>query len=678
MKCLSLTIVYLLISWYAFSQCPPNGITTNPSAPFNPQLPAATNLYFDWRQASYQNNTTCQPFTQVESPFYKIDNLEILRQSKDMLPEDGWELIRREFGYDNQNNARPDVPEHTYYVLYNKVTGILRILLKTCRAADYNGAKITIKFDATSSFQTSLFDHTSRLRAMDEAFTRNPAAQSVSVFVNDRTKWFYADFPMAYDPCTCMYQSKINIISQLIENSQIELSGSITGTITSISNKQGSVNSSGSYSFKDFLNDADKYKKVYGGVDAFINETKNVAQTIPNNTDIINALNLFQTGLKDNQFLKTGLAAVPWLKAAVGVLDFFSGGGKTQPQQVQIMPMAVNLSVKLSGTISTSNQYHDIKFTTPGSLNAQNDPAIYPFYNEVMGVFNLMKGPKMQWRRNIQGGRFCCTQFRLKEPMKWVFNTASDLQIQDAKVAYVMLFNDNSANPPASMAAGFSYLEGKDTSGMWEYRTEYVDFNCLGQPTFLFFMINNPYNTWPYMLVAPRVYMKVMLNLSRVSNPNAQNVLLVLKFPITMEETSTPLDGGGFDPNQCVGGWLSQATSTEVNTFCTSTAYTNNRLSRVMVTPLDTTANNTNRAFTFIAPNPVANRIFIKGDVGNTAITSIELFNAQGSRVYLQRITLRGTVNYAISSAQFPAGIYFVKVGYSDKVIETKKIVIAR
>lgn len=515
---LKLTFLIIILSKIAFGQCPDNGITTNPSAPVNNQLPSKKNLYFDWRIQNFQSNTTCQPLTLVESPFFKIDNLEILRQSKDMLPEDGWELIRRDLGYTDQNTLKPETPEHTYFILYNKFTGVLRILLKTCRSADYNGMKISIRFDATTLYQSALLDLTSGTRALDSTHTKNPVGQSASVFVNDRTKWFYADFPMNYDPCTCKYKSKLNIISQLIQNSTINLQGSITGTITSIANGQGSVNNSGSYSFKDFVNDADKFKKGYGSVDNFITETKNVVTTIPNSASTLTALTNLQNSLKDNQFLKTGLAAVPWLKAAVGILDFFSGGGKTSPQTVQIMPMAVNLSIRLNGTMQTSNQYHNITFTNPGSLDAQNDPDIYPFYNESLGVFNLLNTPKFLLRQqralipNLPPSQGLWTlQFKLKEAFKYIINPASGLQLQDAQVAYVGLSNTNVANPPTTYGAGFDFLEGKDAeSGKWEYRTEYVPIQCLGndhQFKYQFFDGANP--------VPTKFYLKFILNFKR-------------------------------------------------------------------------------------------------------------------------------------------------------------------
>ena len=690
MKKTTLIALALLGSMKLFCQCPSNGITTDPSAPVNNQLPSKKNLYFDWRQPSWQSNTSCQPLTQIESPFFKTDNLEILRQSKDMQPEDGWELIRREFGYDDNNNIKPDVPEHSYFILYNKFTGVLRVLLKTCRVSDYSGAKITLKFDATTNYQTSLLDFTSTLKANDEPFTKNPAAQSTTVFVNDKTKWFYADFPTAYDPCTCNYQSKINIISQLIQNSSITLDGSITGTITSITNGSGTVNNSGSYSFKDFVNDADKFKKGYSSVDAFISETKNVAQTFEGpNSDLLKGLTNLQAALKDNQFLKTGLAAVPWLKAASGLLDFFSGGGKTQPQLVQLMPLAVNLSLKVTGTITTSNQYHDIKFSTPGSLNAQNDPAIYPFYNEILGVFNLMNGPKFQYSIYQSLPPYAYTfayTFNLKSPVKWVLNPASNLQLQDAQAAYVFLSKYNSASPSPTIAAGrlgSLQLEGKDAvSGNWEYRTDYKDINALaGDDNLIYFMVQNggvDILTAP----GPKAYLKLILNFKRTDNPSAQNVLLVLKYPIPLDGPYTVRSGGGFS-NPYTGNAILQASATDINSFCSSSSYTNNRQNSSR-TPVVMTRDSVNRLdlgdsvsrYVSIFPNPVSGILHIKGNMDKTHLTGIQIIGVSGGIVYSERTDLSGAVNHDINCDKLPAGTYMVKLQYADNTHEVHKLMV--
>lgn len=662
------------------SQCLYKGITTNPGAPVNNELPSKANLNFDWKQQYWQNNSTCQPLIQIESPFFKTDNLEILRASKDMLPEDGWELIRRDFGYTDQNTPRLEAPEHIYFILYNKHTGVLRVLLKTCRVADYNGAKMTMRFDATSNFQSGLLNFSSTTRALDITHVKNPAAQSASVFVNDRSKWFYADFPTAYDPCTCNYASKINIISELIQNSSILLEGSITGTITSITNGQGSVKNDGSYSFKDFVNGADKFKKGYSSVDNFISETKNVAATIPNSTSTVNALTQLQNGLKNDQFLKTGLAAVPWLKSASGLLDFFIGGGKTSPQQVQIMPMAVNLSMRLSGTMTTSNQYHNIIFSNPGSLNAPNDPDIYPFYNEILGVFNLIKGPVFYKQTRIvftgsprDGGvkRITHIYRRLKEPMKWVLNPASKLELQDAQVAYVAL-TDNRINtaPIASIGNGFDFLEGKNAeTGTWQYRTEYVNLNCLG--------IENIFHFESDKNITPRaLFIKFILNFKRLDNPSAQNVLLVLTYPIGTEEITQTLSGNDFSATRCSGGAVSQATAAEVGSFCSSTQYSANRTGRRISSP-DNENDNAPGHKIEILPNPATDRIVVKGTNAKT-IKAILLYNAHGALAMSSTISMSGTFTRDFNISTLNNGVYFLNIMFADGTTRVKKIIISK
>jgi hypothetical protein len=675
----TLTILMLfIVSNKLKSQCVNNGITTDPAAPVNNQLPSKTNLYFNWTQPSWQNNSSCEPLNTIESPFYKIDNLEILRASKDMQPQDGWELLRREFGYTDQNTLKPQTPEHTYFVLYNKYTGILRILLKVCRSgADYNGAKITIKFDATSNFQSSLLDFTFSNKTLEQTHVANPVAQSASVFVNDKTKWFYADFPMTYDPCTCVYKSKLNIVSQLIQNSQISLQGALTGTITSISNGQGSVSNDGNLSFKDFVSGAEKFKKGYSSVDNFITETKNVATTFPNSASTITALTNLQNGLKNNQFLKTGLAAVPWLKAASGLLDFFSGGGKTSPQLTQLMPMSVNLALKVSGTMTTANQYHDIKFSNPGTLDAQNDPDIYPFYNEILGVFNFINGPKGTYAayEPERGGNYY--KFKLTTPMKWVLNPASDLQLQDAQVAFVADFNipggnTTNTNPPASVGQGFDFLEGKNAeNNHWTYRTDYVDINCLGTNDLFNFsyvpsQIKAPYNN--------KVYLKFIFNLKRISNPSAQNVLLILKYPITWG-TGT-LTGTPFNPAACTGGAISQATITETTAFCNSTTYTANRFMRNR--PIDTLANAIEDYSIKASPNPVSNIVNLSGVISKDKLIKVQIVDMLGAVQLEFNEQLTGIFSKSYTIGNLPNGVYLVKTITSSGNSKSIKIVIGK
>lgn len=68
-----------------------NGISTNPLNPINNQLTSKANTFFNWEDSLWamQPSAFCFRTGLNESPFYKIDNLEELREAKDMKWEDG-------------------------------------------------------------------------------------------------------------------------------------------------------------------------------------------------------------------------------------------------------------------------------------------------------------------------------------------------------------------------------------------------------------------------------------------------------------------------------------------------------------------------------------------------------------------------------------------------------------
>jgi hypothetical protein len=206
-KNLIASLIFLLTVHFGFAQYPcVNGISTNPLNPINTQLPSKKNTFFNWQDSIFQVqpiNNDCVRGSLMESPFYKIDNLEELRESKDMKWEDGWELVRRGFGLTDLNTNTTDAVPNAYFILYNKYTGIMRVLLKVCRGADYNAAKITVSFSPLSQIKTDLLELSrGSISAIDKKFIATSFSAG-SKYVNDNTKWFYGDFPMVYDPCTC-------------------------------------------------------------------------------------------------------------------------------------------------------------------------------------------------------------------------------------------------------------------------------------------------------------------------------------------------------------------------------------------------------------------------------------------------------------------------------------------
>jgi hypothetical protein len=479
---------------------------------------------------------------------------------------------------------------------------LLRVLLKTCRGADYNAARISIRFASTSIMKTDLLElGRGNISALDKKFSSLTYSAGYP-YRNNNSKWFYADFPMMYDPCTCIYKSKLNIISDLISTSQINLEGSITGDIyTKDVGGKAEIQKAGSVGWKDFAGFVNgKLSTAHSNINSFVTQGAQLASNTKNadSTGKISSLTSFGNFLKNNQFLKTGLTAVPFLKGALSIVDIFIGGGKNSsgPQEVKLMPLSVNLTARLNGTINTTNGYHDVTFSNPGSKDAQLDPDIYPYYNEVLGVFNLIKTPVL-FKNNTGGvcedsrrafGVIGNYNFRFDaDSLFYVLNDAAGLTIQNMKAAIMIkarpipFYNDTTNMTNRQLSTSFQFFEGKDAvDNSYKFRTDYFDMKCLDRQIF-------NYKSATTQLAAQRcsapfewtantdtLFLKLMINLKR-NNTTAttQNVLLVLTYPIKTVTNAVQVNTPTFPT--CDSTILPPASATFVNAFCNSATYYN-------------------------------------------------------------------------------------------------------
>jgi hypothetical protein len=522
------------VSTLGYSQCPSKGITTNPDAPVNPERPSRTNSYFDWRTQFYKVNSINIPATQIESPFfqgYQNANVISLFSNKDMSPTDGWELIKYDMGFYKKDIAQNPPIDYVYLILYNKLTGVLRVFLAGNFPQAFNGASIQLKFGSRpdTKFYSSILSNASKIFALDK-FESNPTIVAVAPYLNGLGKWFYADFQMTYDPCTCFYESLLQVEVKLINEAIISLTGSLTGTITSISQNSGSVSQNG-YSVKDIVTAGMKAQKSFNSVADFTNEQEkafniagksNLELTIEQLTKR-NQLNEFQNVIKTSAFLKAGLKAAPYVAAAFELVDFFSGGGRSSAQQVEIMPMAINATIDLKGSLRADYRYRDISFFTPGSKDvATKDTIQYPYYNEVLGVFNLLTTPRAYYK--VEDG-----EDGYNVPMNRTYQLIDQIE-------YVM-------NP----AAGFIDVEimgsivlRNSVTGTIRFQTGFLPITALNDFSINSFVRVSCPATCDTSIDRPEI--KLLVNLKR--GANQQNVAFVASYPLELIQAPT---GFNFD-----------------------------------------------------------------------------------------------------------------------------------
>ncbi len=258
------------------------------------------------------------------------------------MPQDGWELIRRDLGYDDAKN--PAKTTNPTLILYNRRTSMLRVFTAVGDLqAGYQFAEIKLSFGKSGTYKAGTLNRQAALGVAleDTEVGTNPPFVAVARYLNGRSKWFVADFPMDYDPCICQFDSRLTIDVSLISSADIKLIGKTNGTQVSAGN---GTSSSGS--------DMDKgipfVRKVNGALEAggksYDNIDKFTTKLTGQNPDKTNALSWLNSASKSAGFLKTGLQALPYVGAAMGMLDYFMGGGKDEgPQQVSMQPMVIEM-----------------------------------------------------------------------------------------------------------------------------------------------------------------------------------------------------------------------------------------------------------------------------------------------------------------------------------------------
>jgi hypothetical protein len=671
-----------------YAQCPANGIFTRPDSAINTQYPPKVNT-FNWLNQKYITNTTyATPGNDsIWNPVYQPDNIIInhLRLATDMKPADGWELLRKDFGFADNGSANNPKAPFCYIIMYNKYSATLRVFVARNTFSSFTNAQISLSMTpqnaANGISESTLLDLSEGLIPLDVPFIPGKRFNGASAFDNNENKWFFADFPMQYDPCTCYYTSQLTVDIRLITNSSINLQGSSTGTIAAISNTQNTLQQDKkTFSFGDLLAGGKKAVEIYKSISSFKDEQLKGLDSAHKNTPTTgtanaakNGLNLLQQILKGSNFLKSGLQAVPYIGAAVSLINFFTGGGKkaTGPQEVQLTPMSINFTTKLSGSIATNYPYGTPLFWNPGA-KIQTLFSDYPYYNEIMGVFNLFETPEMKYWRgsrvklsNASGDWEQLYEFRLTKPIKYVLNPAARLAIQDAQVALVIetgASDPNDNNP----YKGDWVFEGKDANtGMFQYRTPYMNISDLNSALNTLTVGGTPGPGDYWQFPEGSAYFKLLVNLKRtLDTAGAQNVLMVLKYPAKFVQSTTKLSTIPPPP----GSLFVQATGTEVNTFCTSTAYKSNRV------PARLNGGGNNEPpvniETYITqyqlnPNPAYKQSSLTFNLLKPAVLNIYLTDINGKKIMVQATGKQyfpGICTETLSLEKIAKGIYYVVI----------------
>jgi hypothetical protein len=454
--------------------------------------------------------------------------------NQDIQPENGWELVLKNFGEPVSTLLPNGYPvANPYFILYNRYTGRLKTYVALVGAHSANSAYIKIKFSSTMG-NRALFSHAKPIANTLEDF--NPVlvfnTLNTHVVKNNPTDYFWmvSEIQTSYDPCTCMNPDGFaNVNSSLgielgtvtVTNIEASLDGNVhqyflaqNGTVkpeidekTSFFDVAANVAKAGiaGYTTWDgYKNKANafftNYKQQYQTKVAREWFEQEIAPYFAGNATPQQMELMFQNFMQTSDGFKKmvgvegldkynsaystfkGVASVlPYVGTAIGVFDFLSNGGKENSTVPQASPpMNFNVALKLQGNLTNPQTHASIGFLTPGSPIGSANSNDIPSYNNILGVFNLLKAPNLEYCelkpfRNIskwiapsEGGSYEYTedninlidasvtdinedlarnfnQFRIKDDIKYLVNPASHLEVQTIDAAIVLEYeaNDN-------------------------------------------------------------------------------------------------------------------------------------------------------------------------------------------------------------------------------------------
>jgi hypothetical protein len=592
MKQLSLLALLLLGALPILAQpagpCPATGISTDPSQPANPLRPDRRNTSFNWfapggtgpnANRLYQlyrfDPLTGQGLAYQEyTPYQQPDNslLTALLGAGD-LPTNGWELLAYNLGYTERGQPRAGGAPLPYVVLYHRFTGIMRVFATQAnqqRALTYHSITLSFASGQGLAMKSGLLN---RVAAPATALLDAPAGVAavltgVGQHLNQSGKWFFADFPLDYDPCTCLFRSELEVevagIDPRVPGNptagydlpSVYVTGPISGLVLSpygagnvqsatlrglpmlgyvgqvpgaflTTGYSSSAVASQQRNVRDWLLARTHDEALAVGLDSAARYWFNARDADAN------------TGSR--RFLSPGFLQNPRTERLTNGLDFLTLGGLSTnlpgpgvPQVPQPSAFAQTGS-RLRGYSTPNVSLGTIRLATPGAA-AGADSSRYPYYNEVLGVLSLLRRPVVE--RSVEPIRDAAGQprlryrFRLPADLEYALNPAAGLEVTDFRAALVV----GGDTYPGSPAPGdFGNYEAPvpltdDPAGPVQHllRTSYVGGGCLSERVFT---LDGPAGCGAGFLPDSAVSVKIWVQLRRPGVLAAQPVLLVARYP---------------------------------------------------------------------------------------------------------------------------------------------------
>ena len=337
---------------------------------------------FDWRTQYFTIYTISNGLQNVLSPFhnFSLNNLNTNELSqyaaKDYLPQDGWVFIKKDFG---NSIAGTDYP---YLLLYNRFQGTLRLFMGLGQLYGQNdAATISLTYNSQTYRSAILENYAPTNGSALETFNNNVAEIRLSNYYDNKVlHWYYADFTMNYDPCICNFKS--SLLFKIRFSSTASLQFKLEGTALQNFDAFGRSGGNGKGSTLGAIN----------STFANISKAGNTLSSYLTNTDKYISLSN-----ENKNFFTALVGGANGLNGLFGIANFAIGlidpAASAPPR-----PLAFDINLTGTGTITHTNPYGAFVLPIPGANNVGLDANTLPYYDNALGVFTLVKSPEAEQR----------------------------------------------------------------------------------------------------------------------------------------------------------------------------------------------------------------------------------------------------------------------------------------
>lgn len=438
----------------------------------NPQIEdvICSNQHWNWETSKTSDDycaiwtaRTSNGATYLGNPWENASGtLANIANAKDYKHDQGWELIRRDFGCGGNN-------DYPWFILYNKYNGLMRVYVYLGNSNNTFSRIVGVLEHAPGQKNSAVMSHSYSqgvMRSADAYLEGSIGSEEIILYeagALGTLSWGVLQYRPTLDPNITNVAYRNNEFSVKIygyNDSDVTLEGEGVTQPYGIAGNRSKINTGGNgNNINQFTTESQKILKYVSNIDKYRKDLHQKASkhrdktSHPTIKDVLaNVADLTRDKSTFSKTLGTISSVASTAGGVIGaigsVIGFFTDSAPTPPS-----PTISNYNFK--GGITTKYSLSTFHVKHPGSAHTNNNNI--PYYDYPLGICNLKNTPRLH---RINYGRYTgyrdCnpgvstlkfySSYKVMDDLKVYYNAPAGLEVVSAQAAIVGKIKVNSRN----------------------------------------------------------------------------------------------------------------------------------------------------------------------------------------------------------------------------------------